>query len=228
MVIASDQPKAWSYSALTQYETCPKQFWHYRIKRDYKDAGNDTSKYGEMVHKSFKEYIFDNRPLPLSIKHMAEFVDPYKHGKFQQKYGELQLAINAEFRPTGWFDKDVYCRAIVDFLGTTDDVALVVDWKTGKMKPDEEATQLSLTGVMVMLHDPDINTVVLRYVWTQHKGKHTQFIVKRSQIPAIWNRLAPRLKRYQEAHKRDDFPANPSGLCRKYCPITSCPHNGQA
>lgn len=226
MVIASDQPKAWSYSALTSFETCPKQFWHYRIKKDFKDSGNESSTYGEYVHKAIQRYIKNNIKLPLDIVHMQPAIDKYKNSQMQLSGTELQLAINSDYAPTGWFDKDVYCRVIIDAAYSYDSVALLLDWKTGKMKPDSEATQLSLAACVYMLHDANVDRVASRYVWLAHKGKTSNFTLNREDMPKVWNALAPRLKRYQEAHKRDEFPANPSGLCRKWCPITSCPHHG--
>ena len=225
-MIASDAPKAWSFSALSSFETCPKQFWHFRIKRDVKDVGGDASKFGEHVHSTAKLYLTGKlKKLPLDLTYMTPIFDKYKAHKFDELMCEQQLAINADFEPTGWFDKDVYCRAIIDAAFVKDSVALLVDWKTGRMKDDNDATQLRLSAVLFMIHSPDVQAVVMRYVWLAHKGKETSFKMTRSDIPAVWNALAPRLKRYQEAHKRDDFPANPSGLCRKHCPVLSCPHN---
>lgn len=226
MQIASDRPVAWSYSALTAYETCPKKFWHFRIKKDFKDVGNETSDYGTHVHKSIQNYLSKNTKLPLDLVHMQPTVDKYKHSGFKLGGVELQLAIDSNYEPTGWFDKDVYCRAIIDAAFISDKLALLVDWKTGKIKPDEEATQLSLAACLYMLHDPTVQNVAMRYVWLAHKGRTTNFSLTRADMPAVWNQLAPRVRRYQEAHKRDEFPAQPSGLCRKYCPITSCPHHG--
>ena len=217
--------KAWSYSALTNFEACPKKFWHYRIKRDFKDEGGEASKYGEYVHKAIEAYLLKDVKLPLDLTHMKPVVDTYKGMKADRILGEQQLAINAEYEPTGWFDKDVYCRAIIDAICVHKDVALLLDWKTGKMK-DDGATQLRLAAVMYLLHDPDVNKVAMRYVWMAHKGKTTNFTMTREEIPAVWNELAPRLKRYQHAHDHDEFPASPSGLCRKWCNITTCPHHG--
>ena len=220
------KPRAWSYSALAQFETCPKQHWHYRVKKDVKDTGNADSQYGEYVHKALAAYCMKGKPLPLDVAHMEKFAKQYKEAKTTERYAEVQIAIDANMEQTGWFDDDVYCRVIIDLLLVNDDFAMLVDWKTGKMKPDEEATQLSLSACVLMMVKPNINRVVMRYVWTKHGGKPTQFTLRREDIPRVWNSLAPRIQRYQNAYANDEFPANPSGLCRKWCPVTSCPHNG--
>jgi hypothetical protein len=217
--------KAWSYSALTNFESCPKKFWHYRIKKDYKDEGGEASRYGDHVHKSINNYLVHNVALPLDLVHMQKVVDVYKNMKSDRLISEQQLAINSDYEPTGWFDKDVYCRAIIDAIFIHQDLALLVDWKTGKMK-DDGATQLRLAACILMLHIPEVNKVAMRYVWLAHKGKTTNFTMTRKDMPAVWNELSPRLRRYQHAHAHDEFPASPSGLCRKWCNITSCPHHG--
>ena len=52
----------------------------------------------------------------------------------------------------------------------------------------------------------------------------TIFPLTRADIPKVFDALAPRLQRYQDAHAREEFPARPSYMCR-YCPVTSCQHN---
>ena len=225
MPTASKIP-AWSFSALSQFETCPKQFWHMRIKRDFKDSGNENSEFGKHVHDSIAKYFLKGTKLPTDIVYVKPIVDVYKKAAFRETMIELKLAINPKFKPVAWMGHDVYCRAIVDAAFVQGPRALLVDWKTGKMKPDSEATQLKLSAVMFMLHEEEVEDVTMRYVWLLNGGKTTTFKMSRKDIPAVWNELAPRLKRYQHAHAHDDFPANPSGLCRKYCPITTCPYHG--
>jgi len=226
MPTASKKIPAWSFSALTSFETCPKQFWHMRIKRDFKDEGNENSAFGTHVHDSIAQYFLKNKKLPLDISYIKPIIDVYKKAAFRETHIELKLAINQKYKPVAWMAPDVYCRAIVDAGFVQGPKALLVDWKTGKMKPDSEATQLRLSAVMFMLFEPDVNEVTMRYVWLMNNGKTTTFKMTRDDIPAVWNELAPRLRRYQHAHQHDEFPANPSGLCRKYCPITTCPYYG--
>ena len=60
---------AWSYSALTSFETCPKQYWHYRIKRDVKESKSQATDYGTEVHKCFENRLIKGKKLPLDLRH---------------------------------------------------------------------------------------------------------------------------------------------------------------
>lgn len=234
MPTVSKKLVAWSYSALTQFETCAKRFWHFRIKREYKDEGGPDSWYGQEVHREIAAYLTKGWKLNVDKTHFQPTVDLYKNGKMKFIGAEMQMAINKDFEPTGWFDDDVWLRVVVDaaWVDEASGTALLVDWKTGKMKPDEEATQLMLSACVYMLRDSSIKRCAVRYVWltvrdkTTQIAKHTSFTLQRDEMPHVWNTLAPRLKRYYHAHDHDEFPANKSGLCKKHCSITSCPHHG--
>jgi len=75
----------------------------------------------------------------------------------------------------------------------------------------------------------EVTEVHASYYWMQEPvGQQLDtLILDRSDLPHIFSRFMPRINRYQLAHKTTDFPAQPGGLCRRYCPVKSCPHNGK-
>lgn len=54
----------WSFSKLKAFETCPKQFYHVKILKEYPQKETDAMRYGTDVHLACEEYIRDNKPLP--------------------------------------------------------------------------------------------------------------------------------------------------------------------
>ena len=104
--------------------------------------------------------------------------------------------------------------------------AVVLDYKTGKITDD--FTQLRLAGVLLMLHTPEIQTVDLAYLWTKDK-KLTKYErpLTRDDIKSVVLELMPRLKKYEKAHRTENFPARPGFLCKKYCPVVGCPYHGE-
>lgn len=218
------KPVAFSFSRLESYETCPKKYHALSVAKSVKDEGNEFTKYGEEVHKSFADYFLKNRSLPMHLSQYQKILSPIK-GAPGRKYVEQKLCINAKYEGVDWFAKDAYCRVISDLTITSGERGILFDWKTGKQKDD--FTQLRLAGAVVFLLDEEVQSLDLVYFWTKSKS-FTRDLERgpllREQMPQVFEELAPRLQRYQEAHAAEDFPARPSYICR-YCPVLKCPYN---
>ena len=64
------------------------------------------------------------------------------------------------------------------------------------------------------------------FLWLKDKAVDKEHF-KRSDIGAIWSRFLPRVERLEKAVKDGDFPPKPSGLCKKWCPVTTCEFHGE-
>lgn len=216
------KPIAWSHSALDSFATCPKRHYHVKVKKDFKETFGPEADYGKMVHKAFEDYLLKNKKLPMDLQHHAKILDKLKAAP-GEKYGEQQLAITPEYDPTGWFDNDVWSRAIIDYMLIHENKAKIFDWKTGKIKDDFD--QLKLFILFISIFRPEVDEFTAAYYWT--KGKQfTTFKATRADLPQLWNELLPKVRKFEIAHKTTDFPAKESGLCKRYCPVLTCPHNG--
>lgn len=216
------RPFAWSYSALDSYELCPKKHWAEKIGRIVKGKRNAIQDYGAEGHKHFEDRLIKNKPLPLDLRHhenvMAKLAAAPGEGMPEQK-----LALNRDFQLTGFFDDDVWVRGIIDFAKVNGRHLLVIDHKFGRMK--EGFDQIDLMVAMMLCVIPEIQTVSGAYYWAKNK-KLTRKKYQRSDGPDIWNSFLPRVKRMEEAKKNEDFPARPNFLCKRHCPVKSCPYWG--
>lgn len=213
---------AWSYSALTNFESCPKKHWHLRVQKDYREEENENIKYGHYVHKALENFCLKGTPLPIDLAHLEKHVAKYRDIPLE-KMAEQKLAINADYEPTGWFDPDVYCRAVLDLVVFGETHAVIVDWKTGKEVDDN--IQLQLMAALLFLYKPQLETIDAAFFYTKTK-RSVPSSISRDEIPAIWSAIIPRVRRLEEAILRTDFPPKPSGLCKRHCPITGCPYHG--
>lgn len=213
------KPFAWSYSALTRYENCPKQYYHMNVRRDVKDADSEITLDGKIVHQALYERVIKDTPLPLPLKQYEKVAKKFVDTP-GEKHGELKLALNHDFEPTGFFDNDVYLRAVIDLLIVRGTHAIVVDWKTGKVKDD--FTQIAMSAAVMSQYMPELETFTTAYVWLKSKNISPRSYSKHD-FKDIWADLVPRAKRIELAISTTEFPAKPSGLCR-YCPVRSCPH----
>ena len=211
---------AFSYSRLNSYEDCPKKYHAVSVAKSVKEPETEHTTFGTEVHLAFAEYFKKGKPLPLHMQQYTKFLAAIKAypGVF---ITEQKLAINAAYEATGWFDDDVYCRIISDLTILNGPNAIMWDWKTGKIKDD--FTQLKLAGAVMFLLVPELQKIVLAYLWTKNK-KITKQVMTRDEMPGVWNALLPRIQRYQDAHVSLEFPPKPGYLCR-YCPLKGCPYN---
>lgn len=225
------KPFAWSYSALTQAELCPKRFAALRVFKTYKEPEGEAMLYGNRVHKSLENRVRVGLPLPEDLKHLEPTVVKLMslgESKAEEKYGlDSNLRLTEYFdKPTTKPDHRVWLRIVIDlqiFLpgGAT---ALLVDWKTGKEKEDLDQLKL-FAGVMFALY-PQLQQVRTGYCWTsENKIAPTPFT--RAEVPAIWKSFMPRVTWLQNMYETNGWQARPSGICVKHCPVVECPFHGK-
>jgi hypothetical protein len=222
------RPFTWSYSALTAFETCPRRYFLTRISKQAQEVQTKETLWGNRVHKAMELRVGRGTPLPEDMKDYEKIAAPVAA---QRQTGakiavEQKLALTANFRPTEYFSKNVWLRSVADVILEKKDSAVVLDHKTGKKKPDSQ--QLKLSAAVVFATKPYIQKITCSFLWLTD-GSNTTEKFEREDAPGIWQDFAPRVKRMEEAIKLQKFPPNPSGLCRKWCPVGKalCDHCGE-
>jgi hypothetical protein len=171
--------------------------------------------WGNKVHKALELFAKGQSPLPEELKKYERYVR-----KIQSYEGkrvvEERMALDANFRPTTWMAKNVWCRGIIDIGVVGSDAAYLLDWKTGKRKPDSD--QLRLFAALAFAHYPWIDKVVTGFIWLKD-AKFDKQAFTRNQLPEIWNEFLPRISRLAVAYKDDKWIPKPSGLCKNWCPV---------
>jgi PD-(D/E)XK nuclease superfamily len=221
-VNVSNKRVAWSYSVLSQFKTCPKQYFHEKILKDFKQAENEHSSYGKEVHKALELRVSKARPLPPNMRQYEPVIDKLARTT-GEKYCEMRLALNANFQPVDFFARDVFCRAVIDLLVVANTKGILLDYKTGKVK--EDYAQLELAGAMVYKAMPELTELKLVYYWLK-ENKLTSKKLLPEDCHAVWSQNLPVVNRLEHAIKTNEFPARPSGLCEKYCSVKTCAYNG--
>lgn len=216
---------AWSYSQLKNAETCLKRWYHYNVEKDVVEPESEQLRAGNRLHKAFEGRLKSKIPLPPDL---AKFEDML--ARIEASPGKLhteqKMAITGDFRPCGFFDRklQVWFRSVADAAKSNGDRVTVFDWKTGK--PNDDHTQLQLMAATFFIHMPDIQRVRAALVFVHH-GETSQAEFVREDQAEIWGEILPRVRVMQEARRKQEFPPRPSGLCRRYCAVVSCPHHGK-
>lgn len=225
MASTIQQPKAfaWSYSALKNFETCQKRYLHYNIRKDVVEPETPQLAEGNALHKHFADRLSKGAPLPLGYG-MHEPLLARIAAAPGALVVEQKLAITAEFRPATYFARDVWFRTVVDAGKTHEGRCTVFDWKTGKQVSDD--TQLALMAATIMAHDPSVQRVKAALVYVNHGGIE-QAEYTRDSLVEIWNDIIPRVRAIEKAAATQTYHPKPSGLCRRYCAVVSCPYHGK-
>jgi hypothetical protein len=215
---------AHSYSALKTFEQCPKKYYALKIAKSFKDQGGTASDYGDRIHKALEKRLKENKKLPQEAERyepICKSIIEAANAKGAKLEAEREMTLNDNFEPTTWFGHDAWLRCKLDVLVCTDKTAVVMDWKTGKRKPD--MLQLELNALTIFMHYPDVNKVKVTFVWLQTMEQDTETFT-REQLPDMFVNLNTRVAKIERALKLNDWPAQQSGLCG-YCPVTSCAHH---
>lgn len=206
---------AWTYSQLEKFETCPKQYYHVRVKRDIIEPPTEATKWGETVHTAMEHRVMSGTPLPEGMTQWEGLANKIASMP-GVKMCEQKMSLDSNFRPTDW--KNAWTRGIADVLVLNGDRAIVLDHKTGKRKLTE---QLSLYAGYAFAYYPQITTVETGFVWLRDK-KIDKDTYHRDDVPKIWQQFLPKVRKLELAYERDAWPCRPSGLCRGWCPVKSC------
>jgi hypothetical protein len=214
---------AWSYTALTSYENCPRRHYETRVAKRVIEPETEQLHWGNRVHNALEARVQSGTPLPAGMDQWEPLVAKLVDAK-GWTLTESQFALTAGRKPASWFSKNAWLRCIVDFGKLTDTAILALDWKTGNPKPDTD--QLMLFAGVLMAVYPSVEKVATGYVWLKDQTL-TKETYRRDDIDKIWGAFLPRVARLDEAHATNNWPARPSGLCRAWCPVLSCEHNGR-
>lgn len=207
-------PIAWSHSRGQTYIECPRKFHELNILKSVPYEQGEPQKEGERVHKALELRLTSGVALPdkyakyerliLAIKAMPGIT-----------CGERDFALNADLRPTGYFEKDVWVRVTIDVINVNGKAGYLFDYKNGKVTLDED--QLKLYAAVGFHVYPEVDTWTARYIWLQHKVADGK-VYHRSDLPQLWRDLMPIPNAMQEAAARNDWPARPSRRCG-YCAV---------
>jgi hypothetical protein len=216
---------SWSYSALKNFEVCPRRYYHYNVKRDVKEEESENLRFGHAVHSAFEARVKHGTPLPMGMG-MHEGILAKLASAPGDIYAEQKLAMDEHFQPASWFGKGAWLRTVLDYTNVRPDTgtATVLDYKTGR--PSEDLTQLQLCAAMVFTHVPTVHRVKAGLVFVAYgQVERGEFV--RDDLAEIWADILPRVRKLVEAKAQDNYPPKPSGLCRRYCAVISCPYNGK-
>ncbi len=232
MPVQSEKPLvAWSHSALEVFRTCPRKYYEAKISKAWPEVfKGPAAEFGKAVHKAFEQAVKFSSPFPT---HLA---GPGALALWQQLalrlggmkgviYLEQQIALNKALQKVEWYDDDVWCRTIIDYLCVNHKKAraMIWDYKTGKRKDDDR--QLALMAAVTFEIHPEVQTIQAGYIWLKGDTPELYKVTfLRPYKGRLWNEYLPTVQALENAVMTGHWPEKRNGLCNGWCPVQDCQH----
>lgn len=214
----------YSYSSLTGFETCPRKYYEERILKSTVRTENAAAAAGTALHLQAETYAIDGKPFEHKYAvQIMKVVDTLKVNDSVTVIPEAEVSVTKDLKPTTFWATDCYSRGKIDVLTIGEEEANIVDWKTGKA--DVFSTQLKHNALLVMVNYPHIQRVTTCYEWLK-EGFSTKSVIHREFLNADWNKFEGRVSKLEKAFTTNVWPEKKSGLCKNYCDVHTCSHNG--
>lgn len=204
-----------SYSSLTKFETCSKQYQIVRVLKKVVEPPTEQTIWGQKVHLALEERVRDGKPLPDDMQKWEPIAARIASLK-GDIHCEQEFSFDRNLDQCEWKDPEAWARGIIDVWVLNGSKAAAFDWKTGKVKHDID--QLKLFAAFIMQAHPQVETVSTGFIWLAH-NKTTNEVFTRNQLPNIWEEFASRDLRRVNAYTQDRWIPKPSGLCAGWCPV---------
>ena len=228
-----------SPSSVSTYNTCPKQYYAKYISKEVKFQSTKETERGTRWHKHLEDRLRAKLDLPAETAHFEPLIRRLELMK-GEKLAETQFGITADFKPCDYKQRWYGGTADVVVLNHEERKAVIFDYKTGKVKDNEDfRKQLTNYALMAFIAYPHIQQIRVAYIFLdamqfspiEHGRKGLLF--KRSDMEQMKSDLSLDIDRIANSTERNEWLPNPSGLCRPnkptvnggkpWCQVKSCP-----
>lgn len=211
----------WTHSSMNTFETCPRMYEGKYVLKNVEDEQGPEAIWGDQVHKALEYRVAESTPLPTNMRQYERYAAAVV-SRQGEKILEGKYAINRDLEPVDWRSPECWTRGKIDVLLDNRNVLDILDWKTGKMKSDK--SQLKLYGLFGLTHHNLAEKVRAGFVWLKNRVVTPPLVITRDDLPTIADEMEARYIPLEYAHKSGIFQPRPSGLCRGWCPVTTCEH----
>lgn len=218
-------PVTLSYSSIKSYTTCAKKHFHVKVAKDCVETSNtDALLYGKDFHKAAEDFVKVSAPLPEKYNYAKQYLEVI-NALPGEKLCEHEMGLKEDLTPCGFRDSGVWFRGIADLVVINGQIARLLDYKTGASSKYADTGQLELMSLCIFKHFPDVNLVKAGLLFTvANDFKPAEY--KREHEHLYWRRWMPIVKQIETSYETAVWNPTKSGLCKKHCPVISCPHNG--
>lgn len=195
----------WSHSQYKSFATCPKKIG-YRRKGVY-EPYNPAMARGNRIHKDAENYLNKvHKNVPATL---ANFKDELSALRRKKPVAEQEVAVDENWNPVSWKSSKAWLRYKVDAQYDRKDYTTVIDFKTGRVYPEDHEEQLELYALGAVRTQGAKRVIGEAWYFDQdHIQEYLDYPLDLfDEIEARWRKRAEKLL-YAE-----DFPATPGRHC---------------
>lgn len=204
----------WSHSSISTFRKCPQRYKFQYIERlPQPGLKSEALLRGSRIHAELEHFLTHKRaPVPEEAESFRdELIDLRKKPGMR---AEARVEFNDSWREVPSKSPGSWCVMILDATYVEGTVGKVIDFKTGKVYPDDHVDQGNLYSIGMMFRQQ--LTEVETEFWYLDRGYGHSLEVKRAQVRKIANGYERQVLTI-DAEKR--FAPNPSRLC-SWCPYS--------
>jgi len=206
--------RPWSYSRLSCYEECPKQYWYQYVENlpSARPEGVAATR-GKTIHFAGEQYLRGELKI-----YPPEFQKVSGHLmmlKAKDAIPELKMAANDKWEAVDWAAPEAYFRGIIDVHYETEEedgssIVYIEDFKTGKVY-DSHPKQMEMYVSLVASHYEKAKAFVTRLVYIDQGVVTTPKTYDVIRVKPIRLMLDGRIRMAEED---EIFPVRPGQHCR--------------
>ena len=204
--------RPWSYSRLSTYDDCPRQYQYKYVERmEGHRPSSPAASRGSELHEKAEQYLLGTLKI-----YPPEFQRVSGHAMALKAKGaksEQKLAVTDKWEPCDYEAPEVYLRGIIDVLYTDEDGTVhVQDWKTGQVY-DSHPVQMDNYVAIAAAHYPDAPKYVTRLVYIDQGIVTPPKVTESVRVKPIRLMIDGRIKNAEE----DTIYPTRSGQHCKWC-----------
>lgn len=244
--MAATKKKAMKYSpsSIDLFRKCP---WAFKMVKVEYVAREETEALviGRMIHELIETYLNALYAAGLDTDwKLAESLTP-KAGPtdvpelwewFWQRYVrpagvedagvEKKLAFNKKWAPCKWDAKGAHYRLVIDHHFRQDDLAVIEDWKTGWVKPDNLEKDLQTRSYGWALRQGvyrGVPHVLLRHQYIRFKKWPVEILLDAADLDTVPEEVGAEIAKIEAERHFDPAPGNFCSWCgvQAHCPAVS-------
>jgi hypothetical protein len=205
--------RPWSYSRLSTYEDCPKQYWYSYVENmpSFR-PDSPASERGTLIHEEGEAYLLGKVPIyPVAYQKVATHIMGLKS---KNAMPEMKMAVDDKWTAVDYKAPEAYFRGIIDVHYETDEgkTVCIEDFKTGQVY-DHHTKQMDDYIPLVAAQYPDAERFITRLIYVDQGIVTPPKTVESARLKPIRLLLDGRI---ENAEADTIFPVKPGRPC-KWC-----------
>jgi len=202
--------ESWSASRVVTYEECPRKLRHRAVDRLPEPKGPPLVR-GIRIHTEGEVYLKSKRAIdvPKSYQYVEKEMRVLRKHK---AISEEQWGFDRNWNDAAWFKATI--RMVLDARVVRKTSMRVIDFKTGRPRPEKDDAQLGLYAAGTFMRYPDLRFVVGE-VWYLDIGEIIELRFNKTEAMAERKAWEARAQKMLDDDKLDPTP----GYACKWCPF---------